>query len=444
MRLKFNNILPLISLTLVTIGLFACNASPASPTPDLVATEVAVQKAALATLTAAAPTPESPTPAAQATSELLPTDTPQDPGNASASCTIVSNVNLRNGPGTVYQPPLGVMAAGTEVTPLAFSPIGYPGGSWVQIQATDQNGWLSADPQYISCNIALTALPLGAAPPTPTPPPAPQIPTPTRPLFAVVPVDGADDNDYLQGRRIILPDYSPEKVTIPPVFRDKVAFRVEAYDIRFGNSDGAGIKTVNITIRDENDNIVHQRLEQNAGYCAFGGGEPDCNVWIFADQDYRWPEGQPIANNTYRVTFDITPQDGQPLEWRWSFIVNDPNAATFKPGLIEAEIVQTGVDSTSPVVTHDLVFQVKAFHAGYGDSDGDGIAYVDMAILDDQGNLIHQRREQNAGYCAFGGGEPDCNIQSLDQVEPGVYTLRAIIYAQDGQIATVETDIEIQ
>lgn len=365
LRLKFNSILPLIILSLFMPGLLACNASPPAATPDLVATEVAVQQAALATLTAAAP---APTTAAQATPEVPPRDTP--------------------GPAT----PTGV------------------------------------ETQQDSGNT-----------------PEPQIPTPTRPLFAVVPVDGADDNDYLQGRKIILPGYPPEQVTIPPVFRDRLVFRVEAFDIRFGNSDGAGIQAVDITIKDENDEQVHHRREQTAGYCAFGGGEPDCDIWVFATHDYEWPEGRPIVNGAYRVEFDITSEeDNRTDQWRWSFIIADPKALSFEPGMIEAEIVQTGPGQISTEVTDNLVFQVRAFHTGYGNGDGDGISHVDMAILDDQGNVIHERRELNAAYCAFSGGEPDCNIQSLDQVEPGNYLLRAVIQAQDGQSRTIEMEIEIQ
>jgi hypothetical protein len=262
----------------------------------------------------------------------------------------------------------------------------------------------------------------------------------------VVPVDGADDNDFLQGRRLILPGLRPENVTIPPVFRDRLVFQIQAYDTRAGFSDGDGIESVDITItQDEDGEIVHHRTEQTAGYCAFGGGEPDCIIWVFAEHDYKWPNGRPIINGTHRVAFDITSaEDGQTTQWRWSFVIDDPRAATVRPGTIEAEIVQTGLDHTSDIVEDVLVFQVEAFHTGFGYQDGDGIAYVDMSILDSDGEVVHSRREQNARSCAFSGGEPDCNRLSLDEIEPGTYTLQAVIYTQDGQSRTISRQIQIQ
>jgi hypothetical protein len=76
-----------------------------------------------------------------------------------------------------------------------------------------------------------------------------------------------------------------------------------------------------------------------------------------------------------------------------------------------------------------------------------------MEIIGPNGQ-VHQRTEQTAGYCAFGGGEPDCNIWDFaeqgnqwpngDSIEPGDYSLRATVYAEDGNSTTVEMNVQIQ
>jgi hypothetical protein len=337
-------------------------------------------------------------------------------------------------------------------------PTGFPGGQWLEVQApAGQIGWVSADPQLVSCNVNFTALPLGTAPPTPIPSPTPTssptpttAPTPTSTpfLFAVVPVDGADDNDFLQGRRVILPGLTPQQITLPPVFRDWISFGIEAYDIRFGTHDGAGIDRVDIIITynsDEGDIVVHQEVEEQASFCAFGSDGPSCNVWDFADHNNRWPSGQPILNGSYQVAFDILPLRGDLTQWRWSFEIAGLNTGTPPgQGTVVAQIVQTGLSSTSTLVNTALVFQVRAYHTGYGTADGDGINRVEMAIFDQQGDEVYQKVETTPGYCAFGGGEPDCNVLPLNQIESGFYTLQAIAHAQDGQTIMVSQEIEIE
>jgi hypothetical protein len=152
---------------------------------------------------------------------------------------------------------------------------------------------------------------------------------------AVLPVDGSDGNrifrsshvEIKEGRAIVLPGYSQADVTEPMVFRDKVVFQVEVFDPNVGSQDGDGIKDVKITIRD-GDHVVHEQIEEHAGYCAFGG-EPDCNVWGLADHDYKWPGGDPIINyRTYNVDIVITPKEGEAEIWRWSFMIELPGQAS--------------------------------------------------------------------------------------------------------------------
>jgi hypothetical protein len=263
-----DSLIRIFSLIIVGLLLVACGAQPPAEEPDRIATRVAEEKAVAATLTADAllsQPPPTPTAVPSTATAIAPTDTPIPP-------------------------------TATSEEPAADTP-------------------------------APTDTPAPA--PTNTPPPEP---TPTPILIAVLPVDGSDGNrifrsshvEIKEGRAIVLPGYSQADATEPMVFRDKMVFQVEVFDPNVGSQDGDGIQDVKITIRD-GDKVVHEITEEQAGYCAFGGGEPDCNVWVLADHDYKWSGGDPIINyRTYNVDIVITPEEGEAETWRWSFIVELP------------------------------------------------------------------------------------------------------------------------
>jgi hypothetical protein len=258
-------------LVLVGLLLAACGGpSPDAPEPDRVATRVAEELAVAMTLTAVAPPPTE-----------APTVTPVEP---TATAVVPTDTAV---------PPTAVSTEQPTETPVP------------------------------------TNTPVPA--PTDTPPPPPPPPTATPILIAILPVDGSDGNQNLHnnhavkdGRNILLPGFSQAQVSEPMVFRDRAVFRVEVFDDDVGYTDGDGIKNVTFKIADESGNPVHERTENQAGYCVFGGGEPDCNVWVFAEHDYRWPDGAPIVNGAYSVETVINPENGEGVSWFWSFVVELP------------------------------------------------------------------------------------------------------------------------
>lgn len=162
----------------------------------------------------------------------------------------------------------------------------------------------------------------------------------------------------MEGRNLVLPGYSQADVTEPMVFRDQMVFQVEVFDGSVGSRDGDGIKDVKITIRD-GDKVVHERTEKQAPYCVFGGGEPDCNAWGFADHYYKWPGDDPLINyHTYNVDIVITPQQGEVANWRWSFMIELPgqvsppqariNNITIQDGLYAVEFETFGFEPQLP------------------------------------------------------------------------------------------------
>ena len=373
--MRQNRILAILCLAFVGLLAVACG-GPNGPTPsesNRVATRVAEELAVVSTLTALAPAnekPAAPTSTAVASTDTAPTiqaaepTPPQAPTEAAAppnatqppittteptsaplaaSCRVISaGLNLRPGPGTVYAPPLAGLARDTELRPISFVARGFPTGQWIETRVVSdgREGWVSAGSQFVACNIQLASLPAGVPPPTPTPAPTARLARPTEipivpiatatavPQVAVIPVDGSDGNKALgnnrgvnQGRNLLLPGFAPHETSDPMVFRDKIVFQAEVFDKNVGQYDGAGIESVTFTIRDETGKKIHERTERNAGYCVFGGGEPDCTVWRFAEHGDKWPGGADLRPGIHDVQIVIRPKSSEEVTWFWSFRV---------------------------------------------------------------------------------------------------------------------------
>ena len=260
-----------------------------------------------------------------------------------ASCRVISaGLNLRPGPGTVYAPPLAGLARDTELRPVSFVARGFPTGQWIETEVVSdgREGWVSAEPKFVACNIQLASLPAGVPPPTPTPAPTARLARPTEipivpiatataaPQVAVIPVDGSDGNKTLgnnrgvnSGRNLLLPGFAPYEVADPMAFGDRIVFQAEVFDRAVGHTDGAGIDSVTFTIGDETGKKVHERTERNAGYCVFGGGEPDCTVWRFSEHGNKWPSGADLHPGLHDAQIVIKPKNGEAVTWFWSFRV---------------------------------------------------------------------------------------------------------------------------
>jgi hypothetical protein len=193
--------------------------------------------------------------------------------------------------------------------------------------------------------------------PAPTDTPTPPAPTPTEEKLAIAQslVDGDDGNDFLrgsspdnQGRVILLPGFDQQEVSEPMVFRDRMVFQVEVFDTRVGLADGDGIQDVSfrIEVDDGSGKTVYERREGQAGYCAFGGGEPDCNV-LTLENGSQWPDpyGGEIRSGEYVAKIDIVPEDGEATQWRWRFNIEIPGQSPAQPdntARIDSVTVQDG------------------------------------------------------------------------------------------------------
>ena len=161
-----------------------------------------------------------------------------------------------------------------------------------------------------------TLAPIKAAAPTATATTPPTLaasapPKPTVALPAPTPTDISREPSGSTGQGItalfVFPGYSLNATS-------DLTFRLLAYRDDGPKTDGAGIKQVEFRIcrNDCNDakNEVYHRTEQNAAYCAFGGGEPNCTIFHFT-RGVNWPDtNTPVQSGNYVVEARVTPKEG--------------------------------------------------------------------------------------------------------------------------------------
>ena len=297
--------------------------------------------------------------------------------------------------------------------------------------------------------------------PTYTPTPTPTYyytatPTPTTPYGGGLPTTGyqiyppvAHLADLMGG--VWVPEnYGSNQ---EPAFHDWISFEAYVYDPMVGNYLGAGIDYVDFAIYPESGgNPLYARREQSERYCVFSGGEPDCNR-LKIEQGAKWPGTNTSVNSgRYILVIDAKPSNNgrTGAHWEMYFQVQGGGNGNAQP--LYAQVVQTGAGHNNDSVSGALVFQVVAYDPNVGNNDGNGINYVEMQIY--EGNhKVYERKENNAAYCAFSGGEPDCQIWYFhdhnnewpggEHVNNGQYTLRARVQANSGEEKVIQRQITI-
>jgi len=125
-------------------------------------------------------------------------------------------------------------------------------------------------------------------------------PSPTPLLLLNVPIEGGDPNHAFYVL-LVYPKDQPAT--------NSLWFRVYAHEPVSSKVDGQNIDSVEFTITDSNNVQVHYRKEKTAGYCAFGGGEPNCVVLDFAKNNYTWPDGKKIKSGVFDLHINATDKD---------------------------------------------------------------------------------------------------------------------------------------
>jgi len=225
-----------------------------------------------------------------------PTTVPSDPPPTATSgpqCTVLKRLNFRKGPGTAYNPPVGVLDVNSEVVPKGYNPQGTPNGAWLQVldPVANQIGWVIAASDSITCNIDMTRLPSVAVQPPP-PPPAPQLTTGQ--------VEGATETGKLK--------FAPG------------SFLMELVLFTPGKTaNGENIKKVDFIIAKAGQNKpIYTRTESKPRYCVFGGDD-QCNSWPQQGYGvYTWGSNGPqVEPGKYDVAVIARNGNGDEV-CRWS------------------------------------------------------------------------------------------------------------------------------
>jgi hypothetical protein len=117
--------------------------------------------------------------------------------------------------------------------------------------------------------------------------------------------------------------YSQSPATKSLVFRVKACAacrnKVSAPEKVSDADDGNGIKNIEFIINkvDAQQNPikeVYRRTEENKYYCAFGGGEPDCSVLVFADNPKGWPGKNEPFDGDYQLRVIVRPKQGEGID----------------------------------------------------------------------------------------------------------------------------------
>lgn len=118
----------------------------------------------------------TPRPTSQPTNTPQPSNTPEptdSPTPAKPMALIISGANLRRGPSTAFEPPVGSIAANQEAEIVAVN----PGRDWYKIKYFNSEAWIFGTLVQTTGDVA--SLPVDAGPPTPLPPTNTPVPTAT-------------------------------------------------------------------------------------------------------------------------------------------------------------------------------------------------------------------------------------------------------------------------
>ena len=313
--------LPIVVLLFTLLSLTACGTAPTQE-PDLIATQVAVERAAAATLTAeavpsgAAPTNAAPRPTVEPTAAAPdPTATSTTSSGAPTQVAVVVQ--------PVFTPaPVQPTPTPTQITAVVFPVDGSDGDKALHGSFVQSNG----------------------------------------------------------GRNVILPGIEQNQVTNPMIFSDRLPVRVEVFDENVGQQDGDGIVAVDFNISGPSGETVQRTVEERAPYCLWGGNDPACPAPSFAELGYVWPQtGAAIENDFHNATIIITGTNDTSITWFWTFEIDHGQAAAaaVEVALRPACGDQVTVPAGAPI---DLIYGIWANRDPYRTAENEAYIQIDLMV----------------------------------------------------------------
>ncbi len=281
--------LPLLAaLAVVSCGAPASVTSPPEPT----ATQETQSQTEPANTAAIAPT---------FTAEVVEAATAAGP--ESICNVLIEGLNLRTGPSRAYRPAIRGLPANSVVTPLGFVPKGLVDGSWAYVldPASQDKGWISAGPQFISCNIDLATLPPVAY---------------DKPQAYVPSTSQVSPGPGTCGQGEIVSEITGDVYDCTVVFSD--GFPVQFIILKNGQEAGKADGVQNVTFSaSQNDNTIYNITENNEAYCVFGGTAP-CPLWILEDYFYKWGAGGVVLESGVYTLSIVGTLDDSSINLFWS------------------------------------------------------------------------------------------------------------------------------
>jgi hypothetical protein len=237
---------------------------------------------------------------ASKTASPVPPATLAPSATSGPECTTLSKLNLRTGPGTIYDIKV-LLAEGSVLIPENYQAKGFPQDSWVRVlnPASNQPGWVNAGTNYVRCTIDLSTLPGADFPPTPTPS-EPQVKT-SQPkgTFETFTWKLEKSGSYLLRMNVFQGD---------------------------GQKDGDNIASVYFNVKKVNDNTEQvNHTESNAPFCIFGGDDT-CAPWPEKNGKRIWPNtGEIVESGDYKVSIDAESKDGNYSgSWNFTLTITNP------------------------------------------------------------------------------------------------------------------------
>lgn len=254
------------------------------------------------------------------------------------------------------------------------------------------------------------------APPTPIPPtPIP----PTAPLVVFQPPFDGGTNvlvSYVGGQ---------------------LALQVTAHA---GGDDGFGIDRVDFFIQDLSGKVIASKTERRAPFCYFDEANGECLDVRLGEPNFKWSDTAPLAAGWYLIRAVVSTSDGRVR------IDEKPVRITIPPDDLATFFVNID-QPTNTEIRRQLDYQASVSGERVNGDTGEGIARVDMFVVDARGDILSHQSEQNPRYCGFGdaGLNTPCNVWNFSQrnrkwpngapIGLAHYLVRVIAYAQDGRIA---------
>ncbi len=375
------------------------------------------------------------------------------PPAQTTTCTVrKATLNLRSGPGTNYTI-VTSLTQGTKLTQLSRTASGWLN---VETQTTPKRtGYVNGAATYVTCTT--TTAPVAR----------------TRRVIAP-PGDGAGVEGFISVDPAELDAgyirFDDDENNL--VFERNMWLRAEVDDDEIGGVDHVVFSVTPNDYFDESLNEfgqVYSRRENTDGYCIFGGGEPNCTS-LRLNEGVSWPgTDHPIYNGSYQLSVAFYAEGNEDFGnadavWFVNLFIDSPelegppgsegsSPPEVQPSELQVELRETMPGSVESNVFDELNFRVAAWDPAVGDDDGDGIDGVLLEIFS-AGELVHARTEGTAGFCAFGGGEPDCTTWNFPDngwswpdgasVDGGESLLRATVFADDGRSIEATWTIFIQ